>query len=86
MATENNTVYFVRVMDGYYIPENSISISVSKDTKEINEYSRAWYRKPIKYEKAKKSIDEAYDVIKKKLIMKKLINILEISLIQLSQV
>lgn len=67
MATENNTVYFVRVMDGYYIPENSISISVSKDTKEINEYSRAWYRKPIKYEKAKKSIDEAYDVIKKEI-------------------
>lgn len=67
MATENNTVYFVRVMDGYYIPENSISISVSKDTKEINEYSRAWYRKPIKYEKAKKSIDEAYDVVKKEI-------------------
>ena len=67
MATENNTAYFVRVMDGYYIPENSISISVSKDTKEINEYSRAWYRKPIKYEKAKKSIDEAYDVIKKEI-------------------
>lgn len=67
MAAENNTVYFVRVMDGYYIPENSISISVSKDTKEINEYSRAWYRKPIKYEKAKKSIDEAYDVIKKEI-------------------
>lgn len=67
MATENNTVYFVRVMDGYYIPENSISIGVSKDTKEINEYSRAWYRKPIKYEKAKKSIDEAYDVIKKEI-------------------
>ena len=54
-------------MDGYYIPENSISIGVSKDTKEINEYSRAWYRKPIKYEKAKKSIDEAYDVIKKEI-------------------
>lgn len=67
MAAENNTAYFVRVMDGYYIPENSISISVSKDTKEINEYSRAWYRKPIKYEKAKKSIDEAYDVIKKEI-------------------
>lgn len=67
MATENNTVYFVRVMDGYYIPENSISIGVSKDTKEINEYSRAWYRKPIKYEKAKKSIDEAYDVVKKEI-------------------
>lgn len=67
MATENNTAYFVRVMNGYYIPENSISISVSKDTKEINEYSRAWYRKPIKYEKAKKSIDEAYDVIKKEI-------------------
>lgn len=67
MATENNTAYFVRVMDGYYIPENSISISVSKDTKEINEYSRAWYRKPIKYEKAKKSIDEAYDVVKKEI-------------------
>ena len=67
MATENNTAYFVRVMDGYYIPENSISISVSKNTKEINEYSRAWYRKPIKYEKAKKSIDEAYDVIKKEI-------------------
>lgn len=67
MTTENNTAYFVRVMDGYYIPENSISISVSKDTKEINEYSRAWYRKPIKYEKAKKSIDEAYDVIKKEI-------------------
>lgn len=67
MATENNTAYFVRVMDGYYIPENSISIGVSKDTKEINEYSRAWYRKPIKYEKAKKSIDEAYDVIKKEI-------------------
>lgn len=67
MATENNTVYFVRVMDGYYIPENSISIGVSKDTKKINEYSRAWYRKPIKYEKAKKSIDEAYDVIKKEI-------------------
>ena len=67
MATENNTVYFVRVMDGYYIPENSISIGISKDTKEINEYSRAWYRKPIKYEKAKKSIDEAYDVIKKEI-------------------
>ena len=67
MATENNTAYFVRVMDGYYIPENSISISVSKDTKEINEYSKAWYRKPIKYEKAKKSIDEAYDVIKKEI-------------------
>lgn len=67
MAAENNAVYFVRVMDGYYIPENSISISVSKDTKEINEYSRAWYRKPIKYEKAKKSIDEAYDVIKKEI-------------------
>lgn len=67
MATENNTAYFVRVMDGYYIPENSISIGVSKDTKEINEFSRAWYRKPIKYEKAKKSIDEAYDVIKKEI-------------------
>lgn len=67
MATENNTAYFVRVMDGYYIPENSISIGVSKDTKEINEYSRAWYRKPIKYEKAKKSIDEAYDVVKKEI-------------------
>lgn len=67
MATENNTAYFVRVMDGYYIPENSISIGVSKDTKEINDYSRAWYRKPIKYEKAKKSIDEAYDVIKKEI-------------------
>lgn len=67
MAAENNAVYFVRVVDGYYIPENSISISVSKDTKEINEYSRAWYRKPIKYEKAKKSIDEAYDVIKKEI-------------------
>ena len=67
MATENNTAYFLRVMDGYYIPENSISIGVSKDTKEINEYSRAWYRKPIKYEKAKKSIDEAYDVIKKEI-------------------
>ena len=67
MAAENNAVYFVRVMDGYYIPENSISISVSKDTKKINEYSRAWYRKPIKYEKAKKSIDEAYDVIKKEI-------------------
>lgn len=67
MATENSTAYFVRVMDGYYIPENSISISVSKDTKEINEYSKAWYRKPIKYEKAKKSIDEAYDVIKKEI-------------------
>ncbi len=67
MATENNTVYFVRVMDGYYIPENSISIGISKDTKEINEYSRAWYRKPIKYEKAKKSIDEAYDVVKKEI-------------------
>ena len=67
MATENNTAYFVRVMDGYYIPENSISIGISKDTKEINEYSRAWYRKPIKYEKAKKSIDEAYDVIKKEI-------------------
>lgn len=67
MATENNTAYFVRVMDCYYIPENSISIGVSKDTKEINEYSRAWYRKPIKYEKAKKSIDEAYDVIKKEI-------------------
>lgn len=67
MATENNTAYFVRVMDGYYIPENSISINVSKDTKEINEYSRAWYRKPIKYEKAKKSIDEAYDVVKKEI-------------------
>lgn len=67
MATENNTAYFVRMMDGYYIPENSISISVSKDTKEINEYSRAWYRKPIKYEKAKKSIDEAYDVVKKEI-------------------
>lgn len=67
MAAENNTAYFVRVMDGYYIPENSISISVSKDTKEINEYSRAWYRKPIKYEKAKKSIDEAYNVVKKEI-------------------
>lgn len=67
MATENNTAYFVRVMDGYYIPENSISIGVYKDTKEINEFSRAWYRKPIKYEKAKKSIDEAYDVIKKEI-------------------
>ena len=67
MATKNNTAYFVRVMDGYYIPENSISIGVSKDTKEINEYSRAWYRKPIKYEKAKKSIDEAYDVVKKEI-------------------
>ena len=65
--TENNSVYFVRVIDGYYIPENSISISVSKDTKEINEFSRAWYRKPIKYEKAKKSIDEAYDVVKKEI-------------------
>lgn len=67
MATENNTVYFVRVMDGYYIPENSISLSVSRDKKEVNDYSRAWYRKPIKYEKAKKSIDEAYDVVKKEI-------------------
>lgn len=67
MAAENNTVYFVRVMDGYYIPENSISLSVSRDKKEVNDYSRAWYRKPIKYEKAKKSIDEAYDVIKKEI-------------------
>lgn len=67
MATENNTAYFVRVMNGYYIPENSISIGISKDTKKINEYSRAWYRKPIKYEKAKKSIDEAYDVVKKEI-------------------
>ena len=67
MAAENNTVYFVRVMDGYYVPENSISIGVSMDTKEVNDFSRAWYRKPISYEKAKISADEAYNIVKKEI-------------------
>lgn len=67
MAAENNTVYFVRVVDGYYVPENSINVSISKDTKEVTSYSRDWYRKPIKYEKAKISADEAYNVIKKEI-------------------
>lgn len=67
ISAENNSIYFVRVMDGYYIPENSISIGVSKDTKEVNDYSRAWYRKPISYEKAKISADEAYNIVKKEI-------------------
>ena len=67
MASENNTVYFVRVMDGYYIPENSISLGISRDTKEVNDFSRAWYRKPMSYEKAKISADEAYDLVKKEI-------------------
>lgn len=67
ISAENNSIYFVRVMDGYYIPENSISIGVSRDTKEVNDYSRAWYRKPISYEKAKISADEAYNIVKKEI-------------------
>ena len=67
ISAENNSIYFVRVMDGYYIPENSISVSVSRDTKEVIDYSRAWYRKPVKYEKAKISADEAYNLVKKEI-------------------
>ena len=54
-------------MDGYYVPENSISLGVSRDTKEVNDFSRAWYRKPISYEKAKISADEAYNIVKKEI-------------------
>lgn len=67
ISAENNSIYFVRVMDGYYVPENSISIGVSMDTKEVNDFSRAWYRKPISYEKAKISADEAYNIVKKEI-------------------
>ena len=67
ISAENNFIYFVRVMDGYCIPENSISVGVSRDTKEVIDYSRAWYRKPISYEKAKISADEAYDLVKKEI-------------------
>lgn len=67
ISAENNSIYFVRVVDGYYVPENSISIGVSRDTKEVNDYSRAWYRKPISYEKAKISADEAYNIVKKEI-------------------
>ena len=67
ISAENNSIYFVRVVDGYYVPENSINIGVSKDTKEVNDYSRAWYRKPISYEKAKISADEAYNIVKKEI-------------------
>lgn len=65
ISAENNSVSYVRLMDGYYVPENYINIGVSKDTKEVNNYSRAWYKKPINYEKAKISADEAYNVVKK---------------------
>ena len=65
VSAENNSVNFVRLMDEYYIPENSININISKDTKEVTSYSRAWYRKPIKYEKAKISSDDAYATVKK---------------------
>lgn len=65
--TENNSVYFVRVIDGYYVPENFINIDVSKDTKEVNSYSRTWYKKALNYEKAKISTDEAYDLVKKEI-------------------
>lgn len=67
ISAENNSIYFVRVMDGYYVPENSISIGVSMDTKEVNDFSRAWYKKPISYEKAKISADEAYNIVKKEI-------------------
>lgn len=67
ISAENNSIYFVRVVDGYYVPENSISIGVSRDTKEVNDFSRAWYRKPISYEKAKISADEAYNIVKKEI-------------------
>lgn len=67
ISAENNSIYFVRVVDGYYVPENSISIGVSRDTKEVNDYSRAWYRKPMSYEKAKISADEAYNIVKKEI-------------------
>lgn len=67
ISAENNSIYFVRVVDGYYVPENSISIGVSRDTKEVNDFSRAWYRKPMSYEKAKISADEAYNVVKKEI-------------------
>lgn len=67
ISAENNSIYFVRVIDGYYIPENSISIGVSRDTKEVNDFSRAWYRKPMSYEKAKISADEAYNIVKKEI-------------------
>lgn len=67
ISAENNSIYFVRVMDGYYVPENSISIGVSMGTKEVNDFSRAWYRKPISYEKAKISADEAYNIVKKEI-------------------
>lgn len=67
ISAENNSIYFVRVMDGYYVPENSINIGVSMDTKEVNDFSRAWYRKPISYEKAKISADEAYNIVKKEI-------------------
>lgn len=67
ISAENNSIYFVRVMDGYYVPENSISIGVSMDTKEVNDFSRAWYRKPISYEKAKISAGEAYNIVKKEI-------------------
>lgn len=65
--TENNSVYFVRVIDGYYVPENFINIDISKDTKEVNSYSRTWYRKALNYDKAKISTDEAYDLVKKEI-------------------
>ncbi len=67
ISAENNSIYFVRVVDGYYVPENSINIGVSRDTKEVNDFSRAWYRKPISYEKAKISADEAYNIVKKEI-------------------
>lgn len=67
ISAENNSVSYVRSMDGYYVPENYINIGVSKDTKEVNNYSRAWYRKPISYEKAKISADEAYNIVKKEI-------------------
>lgn len=67
ISAENNSIYFVRVVDGYYVPENSISIGVSRDTKEVNDFSRAWYRKPMSYEKAKISADEAYSIVKKEI-------------------
>lgn len=67
ISAENNSTYFVRVVDGYYVPENSISIGVSRDTKEVNDFSRAWYRKPMSYEKAKISADEAYNIVKKEI-------------------
>lgn len=67
ISAENNSIYFVRVVDECYIPENSINVSISKDTKEVTSYSRDWYRKPIKYEKAKISADEAYNIVKKEI-------------------